>query len=360
MTIFKRGDVWHMHIEINGREIRQSCRTKDERAALELHDKTRADLWRQHRLGEKPRRTWAEASEKFLLMSEAKRSHSDDLRHNKFWSKEFKRLGVVYIDEIDSDLHDEIIEDAAETPTRFGELPANATLNRRTAYLRTVLNKAARKWAWIGVSPALTMKSEVERVRYISHEEFANLYRELPHPYNDMAMLAVATGLRRSNVMNLTWPQVDLRNNLIRFPSQVMKNGLAFSIPLTQTARGVLEANHGADPMRVFLRPDGGPVNGVPTKMWFAALDRAKISDFRWHDLRHTWASWLRQDGESLDKIQELGGWEEASMVQRYAHLSVKHLESSASRVDRMLAGLKPATQKEHSGSLRLVSTSAA
>jgi integrase len=71
--------------------------------------------------------------------------------------------------------------------------------------------------------------------------------------------------------------------------------------------------------------------------MWKAALEKAGITDFRWHDLRHTWASWLRQDGETLDRIQELGGWEDESMVRRYAHLDVSHLSSSARRLERMV-----------------------
>jgi integrase len=73
----------------------------------------------------------------------------------------------------------------------------------------------------------------------------------------------------------------------------------------------------------------------VNTKAWRQVLQRAKIKDFRWHDLRHTWASWHVQAGTPLHVLQELGGWESVEMVRRYAHLSSEHL---ASYVDRLSA----------------------
>ena len=69
------------------------------------------------------------------------------------------------------------------------------------------------------------------------------------------------------------------------------------------------------------------------TKAWHAALERARIKDFRWHDLRHTWASWHVQNGTPLHVLQELGGWETVDMVRRYAHLSAEHTAHYAERV---------------------------
>ncbi len=70
----------------------------------------------------------------------------------------------------------------------------------------------------------------------------------------------------------------------------------------------------------------GKPITQVSTKAWYEALERAEIQDFRWHDLRHTWASWHVQDGTPLSVLQELGGWESVEMVRRYAHLAANHL----------------------------------
>ena len=70
----------------------------------------------------------------------------------------------------------------------------------------------------------------------------------------------------------------------------------------------------------------GMPIHHVGTKAWYKALQRAGIEDFRWHDLRHTWASWHIQSGTPLFALQELGGWESSEMVRRYAHLAADHL----------------------------------
>ncbi|QOZ85821.1 hypothetical protein DXT74_14985 [Chromobacterium sp. Rain0013] len=77
----------------------------------------------------------------------------------------------------------------------------------------------------------------------------------------------------------------------------------------------------------------GSPIVQVNTKAWRAALVRAGIENFRWHDLRHTWASWLAQAGTPMHVLQELGGWESPEMVQRYAHLSKEHLAEYVGRL---------------------------
>jgi integrase len=73
----------------------------------------------------------------------------------------------------------------------------------------------------------------------------------------------------------------------------------------------------------------------VNTKAWKAALKRAGIENFRWHDLRHTWASWHAQAGTPLHVLQELGGWETTEMVRRYAHLGGDQLAEYAERLSR-------------------------
>lgn len=69
----------------------------------------------------------------------------------------------------------------------------------------------------------------------------------------------------------------------------------------------------------------GNPIRQLNTRAWRKALKKAGIEDFRWHDLRHTWASWHVQQGTPLAVLQELGGWESSEMVRRYAHLGNQH-----------------------------------
>ena len=93
-----------------------------------------------------------------------------------------------------------------------------------------------------------------------------------------------------------------------------------------------VKALAGKHPTHVFSYK-GKPITQVNTKAWHAALKRAGITHFRWHDLRHTWASWHVQNGTPLYALQELGGWESPEMVRRYAHYSAEHLAPFADRL---------------------------
>ena len=94
----------------------------------------------------------------------------------------------------------------------------------------------------------------------------------------------------------------------------------------------VLLTQRGNHPERVFTY-QGKPVDKANTKTWRHALKRAGIEDFRWHDLRHTWASWHIQSGTQLGVLMELGGWSDIRMVLKYAHLSPEHLASHAENI---------------------------
>jgi len=107
-------------------------------------------------------------------------------------------------------------------------------------------------------------------------------------------------------------------------------------VSLNETALAVLHRQLGRHPKRVFTYK-GEPYERVYTQAWQKALKRAGLENFRWHDLRHTWASWLAQKGVPLSDIQEMGGWETPAMVQRYAHLSPAHLAHRAKVLDGLI-----------------------
>lgn len=106
----------------------------------------------------------------------------------------------------------------------------------------------------------------------------------------------------------------------------------AITVPLNEDAVAVLREELGKHLHYVFTYK-GNQLKQVNTKAWQKALKRAGIVDFRWHDLRHTWASWHVQAGTPLHVLQELGGWETAEMVRRYGHLSAEHLAKYAGNV---------------------------
>lgn len=119
-------------------------------------------------------------------------------------------------------------------------------------------------------------------------------------------------------------------------------------MPLNEDALTVLQRRKGAHREYVFTYKDK-PVARTTTKAWAEALRRTGISDFRWHDLRHAWASWYVQSGTCLQELQELGGRSSCDKLLRYAHLAADHLKGAASRIE----GTIPA-QAEMKNGLRL------
>jgi len=119
--------------------------------------------------------------------------------------------------------------------------------------------------------------------------------------------------------------------------------------PLLAGKRPTPRAVYDPHPERVFTY-EGKPIAWANTLGWRKALKRAGLADFRWHDLRHTWASWHVQNGTPLHVLQEMGAWETASMVRRYVHLAPAHLAPHAAVVDRVLEGTSAAQEAKKKG----------
>ena len=98
-------------------------------------------------------------------------------------------------------------------------------------------------------------------------------------------------------------------------------------------ALSVLRKQIGKHPQWVFTF-SGEPVGQVNTRAWTSALKRAGIEDFKWHGLRHTFATWHRQTGTPTHELQRLGGWKTGAMVERYAHVAPEALQGAAARLD--------------------------
>ena len=135
-----------------------------------------------------------------------------------------------------------------------------------------------------------------------------------------------------SNVTRLEWSQVDLNRKIAWIHPDQAKARRAIAVPLNSDALSVLTQERGKHDTYVFTY-FGKPIKASNTKAFKAALDRANIKNFRWHDLRHTWASWHAQNGTPLHVLKELGGWESMEMVQRYAHLAAEHTAPFAEKI---------------------------
>lgn len=212
-----------------------------------------------------------------------------------------------------------------------------ATVNRTLALVRSVL-RAARDWEWTDGVPKIRLLAEPKkRVRYLLKSEAESLLIELPSHLSHMAAFSLATGLRKGNVLGLEWSQVDLAHRIAWIHPDQSKSRVAIGVPLNQDAIRILCLQLGVHPKFVFTYY-GKPVHQTTTAAWYKALKRCGITNFRWHDLRHTWASWHVQGGTPLHALRELGGWESDSMVRRYAHFSVTHLAVYAGKLPSLTA----------------------
>lgn len=147
-----------------------------------------------------------------------------------------------------------------------------------------------------------------------------------------MMRFTLATGLRESNVTQLAWSHINLPQRQAWIHADLTKSKRSIAVSLNDNAMAILRRQVGKNENRVFTYKGDG-VSTANTRAWRNALEREGIKDFRWHDLRHTWASWHAQSGTPLHVLQELGGWSSSDMVRRYAHLSQQHLASYADNV---------------------------
>lgn len=321
MSLYRRKDspYWWIKLSHNGCAIQRSTGTSDRLKAREYHDKLKAQLWDVTRLGSKPRHTWEEAVLRWLDEKSHKASIEEDRRNFRWLDTHLSGKALV---DIDRSAIDDILK------ARRSEGVANATVNRTLALLRALLRAAAGEWEWIEQAPKVRLLPETNgRDRTLTRKEAARLLVELPEHLRVMAAFALLTGARQRNVRELKWSQVDLERGLAWIHPDQAKARRGIALPLTDEAVQLLRSLQGRHAEYVFTYR-GQPLRYVRNTAWRSALRRAGISGFRWHDLRHTWASWHAEAGTPMHVLRELGGWASDAMVRRYAHLSPGHLSA--------------------------------
>jgi integrase len=221
-----------------------------------------------------------------------------------------------------------------------------ATVNRYLASLSVVLSNCAGEWQWMQVSPLGAVDKLKESrgiVRMLSDAERKALHAACRQSANRMLhtimTVALGTGARRSEVASLTWAQVDLKNGAAVIHNT--KNDDRRTLHIHGQALEALQA-HGKvrriDTDLVFPSP-GDPQRPYDFESaWQTALTRAKITDFRFHDLRHSAASYLAMDGASLNDIGEVLGHKTVQTTKRYTHLTKSHVSSAVKRMAEKMA----------------------
>lgn len=340
MSLFKRkgSNNWYykLYPPGGGTPLYGSTGTSDAKQAKEFHDRLKVDLWNQAKLGARPRYTWNEAVVRYVEDRAGMASLETTKTHLR-WLDRY--LHGVELGQIDRDRVDAIARakraERRTVRTREGikvldTTVSAGTVRRVVGVLIAVLN-AAVEWQWLANAPKRARAKVVsKRVRWLTSAEADRLLAELPGHLADMAQFSLETGLRRANVTGLQWSQVDLVRRVAWIHPDQAKARKAITVPLSETAVAVLRRQlpkkRRQEHVESVFVYRGRSVRQTTTAAWKKALERAGIRDFRWHDLRHTWASWHVQRGTPLQVLKELGGWETMEMVQRYAHLSADHL----------------------------------
>ncbi len=332
MSLYRRPNSphWWTRFQLNGTEVRLSTGTANRREAEEFETVARTRAWRRARLGERPPLSWSDAAKRWLAETRKRSKVRDVIILNWF----HQHLSTCDVQAITREIVQNLREKkAAET--------SESTTDRYMALLRAILNKCVTDWEVLDSAPKVSMyRPAVGEPRWLTHAEFSRLEQELPEHLKGAAKFAVLTGLRMRAMLSLTWKQVDFEKERAWVASSEMKAGHSLGIPLTLEAIQVLKAlpRKGA----YVFQWHGKRIDDCNTLAFQNAVKAAQVSPLRWHDLRHTWASWAVQNGVSLHELMLLGGWRSFSMVLRYAHLAPNHLARAAAKV-KLRSAQKPA-----------------
>ncbi|MEM6681348.1 MAG: site-specific integrase [Pseudomonadota bacterium] len=202
---------------------------------------------------------------------------------------------------------------------------SNSTVNRELQLARAVLmycedihSQAIPRISW----KRLKLKEPPRRERFLSADEFDRLMSIENQEIAAISAWAVFTGMRKDNIKTLTRAQVDIGAQRVRLVTKGNKRQL---IKLSSAAMALLSARSDRQE-RIFDFTNF-------EKRWRAALAEAKVSDFRFHDLRHTFASWARMSGVDILDLKEAMNHSDISTTMRYAHVSPDYQESAHEKV---------------------------
>lgn len=219
------------------------------------------------------------------------------------------------------------------------------TVNKEVGLFAAAVNWCRKELGWNIHNPAKGMKRpEPEgRVRWITYEEAISLLKAAGENKRapwlmDSIFVSLFTGMRFGEVVNLTWEKIDFDRALLVLESGTTKNGKRRSVVLHQQALAALQRRrefvmeHCPKSQWVFCRKDGAQVKSM-RRSFSTACSNAGITDFRRHDARHTFASWLRMSGADLAVVRDALGHSTIKMTERYAHLDPTHIRQAVSQL---------------------------
>lgn len=315
---------------------------------------TKAKLWKQRteceirdgkyfKTAEARKHTLEEAINRYEKEVLPKKPKAKQGQQLKWWKD---NLGTYLLSDITPSMIASCRDKLLSSTTRFGQKMANTTVLRYLAALSHVFTLALVEWGWIEDSPLKRVskpKIGLLRARFLSDDErnrLLNACKESSNPYlYPVVVLALATGMRRAEIMTLTIHAIDLANRRILL--EKTKNGERRVIPLTGHALQIVQELIEQKRQHLnYLFPSKDSMKPMDIRFpWETALKKAGIDNFKFHDLRHSAASYLLMSGASLAEIAEVLGHKTLAMVKRYSHLSESHASGVVARMNEKIFG---------------------
>lgn len=287
--------------------------------------------------------TVAELIDRYLEHEvEYRKSDKEKFKMHLAWWKE--NIGFYILSDITpailAECRDKIQNEPSKKPKKKKKERSNSTVNRYMSTMSIVFTKAVKEWGWLEDNPMFRVSKRKEdkgRVRFLTDDERTKLLeacKKCPNPLMYLlVILALSTGARYSEIINLQWKNIDFKNKQLHFLDT--KNGEDRGVPLSQLAYDLLKEHSKVRNIKsdfVFARSKGDQPLDIRCH-WRKILKEIKLENFRFHDLRHSAASELAMSGASLLEIAEILGHKTLAMVQRYSHLTKKH---TAELLERM------------------------
>ncbi len=258
---------------------------------------------------QKQKLTFVEAADKYWALHLSKKKSAPKMKYTlEYLKKQFGNtpLASITTEEIQKFYNERM----AET--------TSSTANRHLTLLNAIINKMIKLKIYKGENPCLGMVKEKEqpvRERYLTKEEIRDVLTYVPERSQNLIAFAISTGMRQGEIMNLDWKDIDFTSNIINVDKT--KSGKKRRVPMMASLRNLLM---NMNPQR------NGKVFTLSVKQvdydFKHALEQAKIENFRFHDLRHTFASHFMMNGGNLYTLKEILGHSDIRMTQRYAQLS--------------------------------------
>lgn len=309
---------------------------------------------RHFKTSEAKRHTFGDLADRYLkeVLPDRPRNAVNTRRHLAYWQV---KLGKLTLADITPALVSQHRNELLAEKTPRNKPRSNATVVRYLATLSHAFSVAMKDWQWVSDNPVSKISKPRQargRERFLSDAERERLLNACkrsssPHLYT-VVVLAISTGMRRGEIMNLQWKDVNLQTGTIILSAT--KNDTSRAVPLGNLALALLQErflSRRQDTPLVFP----GSVRSKPIELkkpWEAAVKAAQLEDFRFHDLRHTAASYLAMNGATTMEIAAVLGHKTLQMVKRYSHLTHSHTAAVVrSMNERMLGCAEPNATKD-------------